>query len=187
MTLLTVSSLKEQLNLQGVDYSDFTDENLQLLLNNIVTELMGYTNCPINPVTHKTIIRDFSSDILELDYYPVKSISSLKVGSKNLTEDNYVLDEGLGILYFNSIFRGMLVVEYCCQVSDDIISNIVNPLIFDMVKYRLTNNFSNDGVMSSVKEGDVQVNYDTNSSIGNLIQSRINNLKNSYSIRIKVL
>ena len=187
MTLIDVESLKAQLYLEGISYDDFDDSQLELLLNNIKNELVGYTNVPISATNHKNIIRDFKGDLLELDYYPVRNITSLKIGSKCLTADDYVLDEELGILYFNSHLCGMLVIEYCCQISDDMITNVVNPLLFDIVKYRLTTNFSKDGVMSSMKEGDVQVNFDTSSSLGNLIQGRIKDLKNCYSIRIKVL
>ena len=81
----------------------------------------------------------------------------------------------------------MLVIEYVACLSDDVINSKVNPLLFDMLKYRLTTNFSNDGAISSIKEMDTSVNYDTSTSLGNLIQSRINNLKSCYSIRIKVI
>ena len=187
LALINVSKLKQQLDLEGISHDDFTDNQLELLLTNVVTELMGLSNVPIQATNHKTIVRDFVGDLLELDYYPVKNITSLKIGSKTLTADDYILDDNLGIVYFNSNLSGMLVVEYCCQISDDAISNIVNPLIFDIIKYRLTTNFTTTGVASSVKEGDVQVNYDTNSSLGSLIQGRINDLKSCYSIRIKVL
>lgn len=186
MALISLNSLKKQLSIEGIT-PELSDEDLQLLLNNIVKEVIGYTNAPINPITKKTIIREFSSDMLELDYYPVKSITSCKVGSATLTSDDYVLDESLGILYFNTILSGMLVIDYVTQVSDDVIDNSINPLLVDMVKYRLTNQFSSTGVMSSVKEGDVQVNYDTSTSLGNLIYSRMNNLKSTYSIRIRML
>jgi len=187
MTLIDTTSLKRQLTLEGINHDDYTDEDLELLLTNITHELIGYTNAPITPVTHKRIIRDFKSDMLELDYYPIKEISSLQIGSKNLSDDDYVLDDTLGILYFHSELSGLLSCQYICELSDSVIDNIINPLVFDMVKYRLTTNFSGTGVMSSVKEGDVQVNYDTSTSLGNLIQNRINNLKGTYSIRIKVL
>jgi len=187
LTLIDVTSLKEQLTSEGISYGDKSDEDLQLLLDNMVKELMSYTNAPINPINRKNIIRDFSSDMLELDYYPVKCISSFKIGSKDLTSDDYVLDEDLGILYLNTIMSGLLVIEYVNQVSENVIDNLINPLLFDMFKYRLTNPSSDNGAMSSVKEGDVQVNYDTSTSLGSLIYSRINNLKASYSIRIRML
>lgn len=187
MTLIDITSLKQQLTLEGINHEDYSDDDLELLLTNIVKEIIGYTNAPINPITHKRIIKDFKSDMLELDYYPIKEISSLQIGSKNLSSSDYVLDDTLGILYFNSELSGLLSCQYTCQLYDAVIENIINPLLFDMVKYRLTTNFSTNGVMSSVKEGDVSVNYDTSTSLGNLIQSRLNNLKATYQIRIRVL
>lgn len=187
MTLIDVEALKAQLDLEGISYDDFDDSQLELLLTSITDELMGYTNVPIVATNHKNIFRGFDGDLLELDYYPVRKITSLKIGTKCLTTDDYVLDEELGILYFNSHLNGMLVIEYCCCISDDMITKVVNPLISDIVKYRLTSNFSKDGVMSSMKEGDVSVNYDTSSSLGNLILGRIKDLKNVYSVRIKVV
>ena len=187
MTLIDVETLKQNLTLENIEYDEYSDEDLELLLTNIVKEIIGYTNAPINAVTHKRIIRDFKGDMLELDYYPVSEISSLQIGSKTLSSTDYILDETLGILYFHSELSGLLSCTYVCQCSGDTIDNVINPLVFDMIKYRLTTNFTTTGVMSSVKEGDVQVNYDTSTSLGNLIQSRINNLKSTYSIRIKVL
>lgn len=187
MTLIDVNSLKQQLNLEGITY-DYSDEDLQLLLTNTINELIGYTNLPITPRNLKQIVKDFNSDRVELDYYPVTRITTLKIGSNTVEEDDYVLDEGLGVLYFDTVLRGLLVVEYVHGLGDDTIDNIVNPLIFDMLKYRLTTNFTTEGVMSSVKEGDVSVNYDTSTSLGNLIYSRINDLKSRYySVRIKVI
>ena len=82
---------------------------------------------------------------------------------------------------------GMLVVEYVSGLSEKDITGKIIPLIFDMGKYMLSTNFQNTGSISSMKEADVSINYDTSTSLGNLILSRINNLKNSYSCKIKVL
>ena len=187
MTLITVEDLKTQLTLEGVSYDDFDDSQLELLLNNIKNEIAGYTNAPITPTDHKMIIRGFDDDMVELDYYPVTCISNCKVGSTTLQEKDYFLDETLGILYFNAALTGLLIVEYTCCVSDKVLTEVVNPLMFDMIKYRLGTGFSPNGVLSSVKEGDVSVNYDTGSSLGALILGRINDLKHTYSIRVKVL
>ena len=187
MTLIDVETLKQNLTLENIEYDDYSDEDLELLLNNLIAELTGYGNIPIQPMNHKEIRRNFDGKLYEMDYYPVSEISNLKIGSKTLTSDDYVLDEEKGILYLHSQLSGMLVIEYVACLSDDVINSKVNPLLFDMLKYRLTTNFSNDGAISSIKEMDTSVNYDTSTSLGNLIQSRINNLKSCYSIRIKVI
>lgn len=188
MTLITVEDLKKQLELTQVDISTYSDEDLELLLTNTINEIIGYTNLPINPISHKQIVRNFNSTLFELDYYPIKEISSLRIGSKILSDDDYILDDTLGILYFNTKGSGLLVVEYVSQLSNEFLSVNVTPLIVDIIRYRLSNDFSVDGVRTSIKEGDVSVNFDSSSSLGNLIQGRIANLKNNYySVRIKVL
>lgn len=186
MTLIDVETLKQNLRLENIE-NDYSDEDLELLLNNLVLELTGYVDIPITPVNHKEIQRNFNGTLYETDHYPVSEISDLKIGSTTLTSDDYVLDDSKGILYFNSQLRGLLVIEYVACLPDDVINSKVNPLLFDMLKYRLTSDFSNDGAVSSIKEMDTTINYDTSSSLGNLIQSRINNLRACYSIRIKVI
>ena len=188
MSLITIEDLKTQLKLEGVE-PDLSDEDLELLLNNIVNELIGYTNVPITPVNHTTLIKDFYDDVLELDYYPVTEITSLRIGQKTLdcTEVLEACDRDLGILYFKSPLRGFLNVEYSCQVSDTVIDTIVNPLLVDIIRYRLTNNFRDNGPVTSMREGDVSLNFDSNNSLGSLIQGRIKDLKALYSIKIRVL
>ena len=74
------------------------------------------------------------------------------------------------------------------MLPDDAINNLVNPLIVDMIRYGVTTGYSKDGVSTKYKEGDVEVNFDTSTSLGNLIQSRITDLKNKYyNVRIRVV
>ena len=59
---------------------------------------------------------------------------------------------------------------------------LLDLLFVDMVTYDLSNNNGvGNGVVSSIREGDVSVNYDTNSSLGNRIYSRIEDLKQRYT------
>jgi hypothetical protein len=187
MSLITIDSLKTDLELKGITH-ELTDEQLTLLLQNKTDELAGLTNLPILPTSHKEIRQAFEDERYEVDSYPVSSITSLTIGPYTLNEtEHYTLDESLGIIYFNRLWNGMLVVEYVSCISDDVITQKVNPLLSDMIGYTLLNGFSPVGSVTSMKEGDVSVNYDTSTSLGNLIQSRINDLKNIYSVRIKVL
>ena len=186
--LIDLEDLKKQLDLFGVDYTGYTDEDLDLLLSNTIKELMGYTNLPLQPVSHKTLIKDYYGDFLELDYYPIGEITEFKIGSKTLSGDDYVLDDTLGILYLNTKLNGLLLIKYTCVLPDDAINNLVNPLIVDMIRYGVTTGYSKDGVSTKYKEGDVEVNFDTSTSLGNLIQSRITDLKNKYyNVRIRVV
>lgn len=181
-----IEQFKAILTLEGIS-TELSDEDIKLLLESKITELIGYTNIEINPTNHKDIHRNFESNLYEVDFYPVQQICNFKIGSKTLTNDDYVLDEERGILYLRSVMSGMLVIEYVSGLSEKDITGKILPLIFDMGKYMLSTNFQNTGSISSIKEENVSVNYDTSTSLGNLILSRINNLKSSYSCKIKVL
>ena len=182
-----VDEFKSLCNLEKISLNDLSDNDIKLLLQTKISELSAYTGLELCPSNHKEIKRDFSNDVYEVDFYPVKEISNFTIGSKTLTSDDYVLDAERGILYLHSNMSGMLVIEYVSCLPDSVILSKIKPLLFDMGKYMVTTNFSTNGTISSVKEGDVQVNYDTSSSLGGLIMARIDNLKNSYSTRIKVI
>ena len=54
-----------------------------------------------------------------------------------------------------------------------------------MIIYSITNN--SDGDISSIKEGDVSINYDNSTTLGNRINARITDLINRYSARLRML
>ena len=182
-----VTELKVFLELENVPYDDLDDEKLKLLLKNKISELSSYTNLEIRPASHKDIVKSFNGSVYEVDFYPLHEVISLKVGSTILTNEDIVIDNERGILYFDTPLSGMLVIEYTSCVSSAVFIEKVKPLLFDMVKYGLATKSSITGNVSSVKEGDVQVNYDTSSSLGGLIESRMNNLKSEYSCKIRML
>lgn len=181
-----LSELKAFLELENIPY-DLSDAKLKLLLKNKISEFSSYTNLEICPVSHKDIVRGYSGSVYEVDFYPVTEVVSLQVGSTTLTSDDIVIDNERGILYFDTPLSGMLVIEYTSCVTDMVFIKKVKPLLFDMVKYVFTSKSSVNGNVSSVKEGDVQVNYDTSSSLGGLIEARMNNLKSEYSCKIRML
>ena len=104
--------------------------------------------------------------------------------SNILTEEDYVLNKTIGVIYLNKLCKGLLSVNYITKISDADFNKIVKPLLVDMVIYDLLNRGKriNEGVMSSIKEMDVTVSYDTSSSLGNRIYMRIDDLKSRYSV-----
>lgn len=189
MTLITPTTLRENLKLQGIADSDIgDDETLQSLIDLKVSEITALTGLPVNPVNRKQIIRDFNSDLFESDWYPIKEITSFKIGDNELTTDDYVLDEATGVFYLNRNHAGLLVVEYVQEASEDIINSKINSLISDMVLYGFTALDKNAGEISSIHEAEQSISYDTSNSLGNRIYARINGLKSSYnSCRVKWL
>lgn len=182
MTIITPEDLKSNLELQGVTDSVLEDcEKLQSLIDLKINEVTALTGLPVNPVTRKQIIRDFSSNTFQTDWYPICKVISFKIGGVELTDDDYVLDENSGIFYLTSIHTGLLVIEYINKLSDEVISSKINPLISDMVLYGFTAMDTTNGEISSIHEAEQSISYDTSNSLGNRIYTRINNLKSSYS------
>lgn len=182
LTLITPEELKKLLKLQGVTDSEIGDlETLQSLIDLKISEITALTGLPVNPVTRKQIIKNFQGDLFETDWYPVNRICSFKIDGIELTEDDYVLDENAGIIYLNNNRTGLLVIEYCNKLSDEVISSKVNALIGDMVLYGYTAPNQNSGEISSIHEAEQSISYDTSNSLGNRIYARIDGLKSSYS------
>lgn len=186
MALITVDELKTELDNQGVDYSAY-EEQLEQLLKSTITKLQGLTGLSINPIIREFLIYDYEGKMLQFDFYPVQCVNQLCINEKIVDDDKYVLDEGLGVLYFKTLMNGVLKCKYTTYVPDEIITSIINPLLVDMLSHDINKGFNWEGEYSTVKEGDVSVSYDTSTGLYNSIQDRINNLKFMYSGRAKLL
>ena len=149
----------------------------------------GLIELDVNPVHRRQYESHFHYDTLRLNYYPVRKIASVKINGQPLHPERYHADYELGLIYFHEHISGDVEIKYLSGVNDDVFQSRIAPLIRDMVAYTLTYNQLQlgDGV-SSIKEGDVSVNYDTSNNRGNRINKRVEELRNHYSsARIKWL
>ena len=188
MSLITPEELKNILKLQGIPESDLEDlTQLQSLIDLKVNEITALTGIPVNPVNKKQIIKQFTGDIFESDWYPILNVTSFKIDGAELTEnENYVLDETTGIFYLNNFHTGMLIIEYTNGLLEEDITSKINPLISDMILYGFTSLDNNAGEISSIHEADQSISYDTSNSLGNRIYARIDDLKSTYNHSAKV-
>lgn len=189
MTIITPEQLKADLKLQGVDTGELSDDDLTSWITLKEEELISLTGIPLNPISRKQIISDFKGNFLELDYYPVSKMHSLRIGGDCLREHkDYTLDDKAGLIYFHKSYNGLLVVEFIQEVSYETMQQI-KPLISDMILYSLKNKDNNfDGVVSNIRESEQSISYDTSNSLGNRIYTRIDSLKTKYSsCRVKWL
>ena len=188
MSLITPEELKNILKLQGIPESDLEDlTQLQSLIDLKVNEITALTGIPVNPVNKKQIIKQFTGDIFESDWYPILNVTSFKIDGAELTEnENYVLDETTGIFYLNNFHTGMLIIEYTNGLLEEDITSKINPLISDMILYGFTSLDNNAGEISSIHEADQSISYDTSKSLGNRIYARIDDLKSTYNHSAKV-
>lgn len=187
MTLITPTILRDTLRLQGIE-SDLDDDTLSDLIELKVNEITALTGLPIHEVNRKQIVRRFTGDLFELDYYPVTEITSFKIDDNTISCDDIILDEAAGIIYFKQNHEGLLVIEYVQKASDNLIKSTVNSLIGDMILYQLKYPEADSGAISSIHEAEQSISYDTTNNLGNRIYARINTLKTSYSsCRVKWL
>lgn len=188
--MLDIEELRILLKFEGIDLTDYTDEEITVLINSKTRELKGLLGLDIIPVHRKETSHHFRGEKLRLDFYPVKEMHAVIVDGEYLKHKDYSVDYNLGILRFkNKQYGSNVTVEYLSGLSDDDMETLIKPLISDMVIYTLTSTDpSSPEGLSSVKEGDVSVSYDTSNSRGALINNRITDIRNRFnSARLRFL
>lgn len=180
--IVPLDELKMLLKIKDVEYDD-GDDYLGALLKYKIGELAGLIGVDLLPVDREYFIHKFKSNKIFLNFYPVYSIDEITIGKKDLDDEYYNLNKMIGVIYLDKIYTGSVNVNYTTRLSDKELVYTIKPLLMDMVMYAILNKGKgiNEGVMSSIHEGDVSVSYDTGSSLGNRIYTRINDLKLKYS------
>lgn len=183
--MISVDTINSLLSLEGID-EEISEDELNILMNSKLTELESLVSVDITPKTRKQYDFHFSGKKFELNFYPVRELTKLTLDDVEFTD--FLLNDDLGIIYFDKYVSGKLKVEYVSGLSDHEINSYFNPLLQEMILYTMTmRNIAGDGVLSSIKEGDVSINYDTSNSRGNRIWLRINELKSMYSTRVRMV
>lgn len=180
--MFDINEFRTLLKFEGISLDDFTDDELNVVINSKIRELQGLIGFDIIPVHRKQSNHKFRDNTLRLDFYPVYDLVEITLNNRPIHCHDFNVNYDLGIIYFNKIITGDVEIKYLSGLQDDVLNNSIIPLVREMVIYSLTYNQAGVGdAVSSIKEGDVSINYDTNNGRGNKITSRINDLKNRYS------
>lgn len=183
ITILSVDELKQRLHLAGIDYSGYTDNDLEALITLTIQKIENITDLPILEPRN---ITEFTkkirwADIYVTDYYPIIN------PSVTLNEDELQLkyiDNDKGILYFEDKQYGDLKVEYSIQYDN---IQLLKALITDMITIDIEGDTLN-GQWSNIKEGDVSVSVGGNgNSLYETVDSRLNDLSGYFQPRIRML
>ena len=157
------------------------EDSYEELKKNLKKRLELELGLPLTPKLVKKIERDFNDTVILADNFPVKGISTLKIGDTILNDEDYVLDESSGIIYLNKKYAGLLYLEYiyCLDKCE------YEPLLDLMVEYEQDTNIYRDA--SSISEKNVSISFDNNLNKGNRIQAMIEDLKNKYKCHVEMI
>lgn len=175
----TIEQLRETLNVYGVDDSQYTDEQLEVFITQ-AKELVGSEY--VEKVEHEDYVEDICCKRYMTNYYPVVVdsvvvlVDGVEVTPHKITED--------GIIYFDEIVEG----EFSCTYNQGISEGEVSSAIVTLSMY-LIRDKTGQGTLSSIQEGDLKVTYATDNilSAGNRISQLVNNIRNKYKARVRLL
>ena len=178
--MIDIQTLRTQLQAVGVEDSQYTDEQLQAIIEN-ARSVLG--DC-VEERTHEDYLRHFSNDVYTTNYYPI-NVDDVEVtcDDKAVQVDKITKE---GVIYFTNTERGSLRVVYVQAIDTSIVDNVVSQLVVYMIQQKQAGNI--EGI-SSINEGDISISYDTNSTLRSdaLVQKLIDDLRNSYKARVRLL
>lgn len=182
ITILSVDELKTRLHLAGIDYSGFSDNDLEALITLTIQKIENITDLPIlepRNITEFTKMR--WSDVYVTDYYPIIN-PSVTLNEEEL-QLKYI-DNDKGILYFKEKQHHELKIQYSIQYDN---IQLLQSLITDMISIDIEGDTLN-GQWNNIKEGDVSVSVGGNgNSLYETVDSRLNDLSGYYQPRAKML
>lgn len=180
--IITVAELKTRLRLAGIDYSEYTDNDLETLITLTIQKIENIADLPIlepRNITEFTKMR--WSDAYVTDYYPI--INPSVILNEHEVQLKYI-DNDKGILYFKKKQYGDIKVEYSIQYDN---ISLLQDLITDMIILDIESDTVH-GTWNSVKEGDVSVTYGSGSGgLTEKVNDTLNNLSGYFQPRIRML
>jgi len=192
-----INKLRTLLKFDGV-VGDFTDEELQILVESKINELEGITGINFHPSDETKIVGKFKGKVFELNDYPVTQVVNVFVNDCPLRRSEYNVNYDLGIIYFKHFVKGSVKVQYSVGFSEIDFEYSIFPLIKDMVAYTISfgkSNLSLGGwgyLASSLKEGDVSINFSSGATgdgaygYTGSINNKIDELKKKYAYSARV-
>lgn len=181
-TIISVEELKTRLRLANVDFSGYTDNDLETLITLTIENIEAITGLPISNPRLITEYKDkFHNKVYETDFYPLQCCLITIDGEE---VEPHRIDYDRGILYFKPKSIGELEVKYRIQYTD---VTVLSGLITNMIILDIESDTVH-GTWNSVKEGDVSVTYGSGSGgLSEKVDEVLQNLKGYYTPRIRFI
>lgn len=137
---------------------------------------------PLIPKSAKELERNFQGSEILLSYFPVREVKELKIDGEVIDLETVTLLEDEGTIHLPHNYSADIVyVEYTYGLPPESFL----PILDLMEEYELDNDWKKD--VSSVKEINVSVSYDTSLSKGATIQNMIAELSNRYNCLVRMI
>lgn len=200
--MIDTQKIRTLLKFDGMDTSDLSDEELEIIIESKINELEGFIGVDLVPRERSKIVSHFHNHILGLNFYPIVDIVGVYVNDCFVKSCHYNVNWKLGIIYFDKPVHGVVRVDYVSGVDTRVFTNSILPLLKDMIGYSISFGNANSRLggwgylASSLHEGDVSISFgggQTNGKGGYGYSSAINSLIDSlreryqYSARVRLL
>lgn len=174
-----IDEIRAFLRLNKIKEEDYSDDELKSIINQQINKIEAETGRELTETPHKDIELHFKKGSREynLTHFPVTSIKKISIDNIPVSPLDFIYDSNYGIIKFKKpiIECEILEVEYYSKESDIWIKQNILPLLEDMLLYSFSNDGTND--ISSIKEGEISINYDTANSLHSLILKRLDKLR----------
>ena len=180
--IISIDELKKRLHLAGIDYSSYTDEDLQALIELAIERIEAETGLPIKQPRLITEYEDsFHNKVYETDFYPLQCCE-IRLDDELI--EAHRVDMGRGILYFKPVNHGDLEVKYQIQYTD---ITVLTGLITNIIILNISEDTVH-GTWNSIREGEVSVTYGAGSGgLQGKVDKALNDLKGYYKPRLRLL
>ena len=180
--IISIDELKKRLHLAGIDYSSYTDEDLQALIELAIERIEAETGLPIKQPRLITEYEDsFHNKVYETDFYPLQCCE-IRLDDELI--EAHRVDMGRGILYFKPVTPGDLEVKYQIQYTDIL---VLSGLITNIIILNISEDTVH-GTWNSIREGEVSVTYGAGSGgLQGKVDKALNDLKGYYKPRLRLL
>lgn len=167
-----IEDIKELLKAHDIN-EDIEDDTIQTLINEAVS-LVNIEG--INEVNHEDYTKEFNSDVYLTSYFPIITQTVLCAVDGKLVTPAKILKNG--IIHFDKTYYGELEVSYTTGIPSSEYEDSINLIVLFMLQEQM----NNPQGLSSIKEGDVTLSYNTskNSIYLNNIRDVIEDLRGKY-------
>lgn len=179
---IDVKELRSSMELEKIDCSVYTDDDLKALIEHYIKvfkSLLTFDYESYDYVFYGMAEAPVMS--ISLDHHPVQELKSFTRYKEDFTDHIDFLDKEAGVIYLDTLVKGRFQAEYTSGWFSETIEYYLTPVLFDMIVYSVK--VSGSGPVTSLKEGEVSVSYNTSDTGLASVRERIDALNKKFGVR----